>query len=280
MTGKERAFIIQQIGAKDSPERKRADEIYEGIIVPAVEGAGLEPYRADLDLTPGAITSKMLAELLNARVVIADLTGRNPNVFYELGITHSFARPLISIADSSRSLPFDAKDERIIELGEYPPNGLGLMQGQKAIALLRESLNIVLDDNYAPPTPLREVAANRSVDQLAPENPLAAEMAQMRETLEDIRRRIVPRAFIPQSVKEDIATLRRVITENASGLTPWDFDTLSDKTSDEQQSWVKALREKWESSQPPTRQKSTESKDADPWASDSNASGYSDEPPF
>jgi hypothetical protein len=59
----ERAFIIQQIGANDSPERRRADEIYEGIIVPAVKDAGLKPYRADLDLSPGAITPKMLAEL-------------------------------------------------------------------------------------------------------------------------------------------------------------------------------------------------------------------------
>src|ERR1700733_7469768 len=139
----ERVFVIQQIGASDSPERRRADEIYEGIIVPAVENSGLEAYRADLDATPGAVTPKMLSELLTARVVIADLTGRNPNVFYELGITHSFARPLISIADSSDSLPFDAKDERIIALGEYPPSGLGLMQGQKAIALLCESLRIV-----------------------------------------------------------------------------------------------------------------------------------------
>src|SRR5690242_2312174 len=99
----ERAFVIQQIGADDSPERRRADEIYEGIIVPAAESLGLEAYRADLDATPGAITPRMLSELLGARVVIADLTGRNPNVFYELGITHSFARPLISIADSVAS---------------------------------------------------------------------------------------------------------------------------------------------------------------------------------
>lgn len=180
----ERAFVIQQIGTADSPERRRADDIYDGIIVPAVQDAGLEPYRADLDFSPGAITPKLLAELLNARVVIADLTGRNPNVFYELGITHSFARPLISIADSASSLPFDAKDERIIELGEYLPTGLGLRQGQRAIASLGESLRIVLADGYTPPTPLRDVAANRSVDDLAPDEPLAAEMAQMRETLE------------------------------------------------------------------------------------------------
>jgi hypothetical protein len=186
----EKAFTIQQIGPRDSPERKRADEIYEGIIVPAVEETGLEPYRADLDLTPGAITPKMLSELLGARVVIADLTGRNANVFYELGITHSFARPLISIAESSSALPFDAKDERVIELGECPPSGLGFRQGQLAIASLRQSLEIVLAESYVPRSPLREVAANRSVDQLAPDNPLAAEMAQMREALDQIRQKI------------------------------------------------------------------------------------------
>jgi hypothetical protein len=90
----DRVFVIMQIGAKDSHERKRADEIYNFIISPAVKAAGLEPYRADLDFSPGAITPKMLSELLAARIVIADLTGRNPNVFYELGIAHSFSRAL------------------------------------------------------------------------------------------------------------------------------------------------------------------------------------------
>jgi len=187
----ERLFVIQQIGAKESPERKRADDIYECIIIPAAREVGLKPYRADLDLTPGSITPKMLSELLSARVVIADLTGRNPNVFYELGVTHSFARPVISIADSASSLPFDAKDERIIELGDYPAGGLTARQGQRAHASLVESLKIVLRDGYTVRSPLQEVAANRSVDQLAPENPLAAEMAQMRQALEDIRQGIL-----------------------------------------------------------------------------------------
>lgn len=154
-----RAFIIMQIGAKDSFERKRADEIYRFIIAPAVRDAGLDPYRADQDLTPGSITPKFLSELLNARLVIADLTGRNPNVFYELGIAHSFTRPLISIADTADSLPFDAKDERVIELGEYPPSGLTYAQGERAKNALQESLRIVLSDNYVPSSPLREVVS-------------------------------------------------------------------------------------------------------------------------
>ena len=247
----ERAFIIMQVGAKDSPERKRADEIYEFIVVPSVKNAGLEPYRADLDLSPGAITPKMLSELLSARLVIADLTGRNPNVFYELGITHSFARPLISIADSSSSLPFDAKDERVIELGEYSASGLTYAQGEQAKASLQTSLGVVLNEDYLPPSPLREVAANRSVDQLAPENPIAAEMAQMRETLEDIRKRVMPRATIPRGLREDIQVLREVVEANLRSLEDADFEHLATaNTSPEQDKWTEKLLERWRSNAP------------------------------
>jgi hypothetical protein len=265
----DRAFIIQQIGAKDSPERKRADEIYNFIIVPAVRDAGLEPYRADLDLSPGAITPKMLGELLDARLVIADLTGLNPNVFYELGITHSFARPLISIADSSRSLPFDARDERVIELGDYPATGLTYVQGEQAKTSLQASLKIVLAEGYSPPSPLREVAANQSVDQLAPDNPVAAEMAQMRETLEEIRKRVTPRAVIPSSTRHDISALRAVIRRNIQYLDDRDFEILGDEaTSTDQDTWTDKLREDWTKTQ------------RDPFAPGSKDSEVDDEPPF
>ena len=271
----ERAFVIQQIGAKDSPERRRADEIFNYVIVPAVKDAGLDPYRADLDLTPGAITPKMLAELLSARVVIADLTGRNPNVFYELGITHSFACRLISIADSSKILPFDAKDERVIELGEYPSTGLGWVQGQDASKSLRDSLRIVLDDNYVAPSPLREVATNRSIDQLANKDPHAAEMAQIREALEDIRKRITPRVSTPQSVRNDVSALRSIVENNVGYLVELEIDELEAESSTEQKKWAESLRKIWESSQSPK----VTATDSDPWATD-GPGGYSDEPPF
>lgn len=177
----------------------------------------------------------MLAELLNARVVIADLTGRNPNVFYELGITHSFARPMES---------------------------------------LRESLRIVLDADYTPPSPLRDVAANRSVDDLAPENPLAAEMAQIRETLEEVRKNVTPRTYIPPSAREDISVLRSFIEENIKEFDPWSIDKLSEgKVSDGQRKWAQELIAK------PGSTKAPKAKNEDPWASD-GPGGYSDESPF
>ena len=276
----ERAFIIMQVAAKDSPERKRADEIYNFIVVPAVKDAGLEPYRADLDLSPGAITPKMLLELLSARVVIADLTGRNPNVFYELGITHSFARPLISIADSSDSLPFDAKDERVIELGEYVASGLTYAQGEQAKSSLQESLKIVLADDYSPPSPLREVAANRSVDQLAPENPIAAEMAQFRETLEDIRKSVAPRVSIPRSLQVDIAALREVIRWNILSLDDEDFAMLSTpETSPSQDSWAEKLHVEWVAHRRPRADELRKSSPSAP-KQESGDGGFTDEPPF
>jgi hypothetical protein len=283
----DRVFVIQQIGAKDSLERKRADEIFNYIVAPAVKAVGLDPYRADLDLTPGAITPKMLTELLNARVVIADLTGRNPNVFYELGITHSFARPLISIADSISELPFDAKDERVIELGEYPSSGLAYVQGEQAKAYLQESLRIVLAADYSPPSPLREVAANASVDQLAPENPVAAEMAQMREALEEIRKSVTPRTIrsVPNSVKADLEALRSVVERNMSYLDDTDFDMLiTAETSRQQDDWAGKLQIRWaresgrSSSQAGSRRGSPQD---DPWATEStDSNSLSDEPPF
>lgn len=286
----DKAFVIQQIGAKDSPERKRADEIYNFIIAPVVREAGLEPYRADLDNTPGAITPKMLGELLAARLVIADLTGRNPNVFYELGITHSFARPLVSIADAVTSLPFDAKDERIIALGNFPPDGLGFAQGEQAKSELRESVKLVLTDGYTPDSPLKETAANRSVDDLAPDNPIAAELAQMREALEEIRKTVRPRTIrtTPPDVREDLKVLREVVLRNLGYLDQSDFNMLvTQLTSTSHDEWAGKLQDEWESSQKsivssPGRRRPSPPDDS--WDESSSTksqdSDDADEPPF
>jgi hypothetical protein len=133
------AFVIMQVGQKGSPDRRRADEVYRYVVTPALEKVALAAYRSDLDPTPGPVNPQMLRRLLEARIVIADLTGRNPNVFYELGIVHSFARPVVALVDSARSLPFDAQDERVIELGEHR-DALSVTQAEEARAALGRAL--------------------------------------------------------------------------------------------------------------------------------------------
>lgn len=271
-----KVFVVMQVGAKDSTERKRADEIYKYIVAPAVDSVGLVPYRSDLDYAPGAITPRFLSELLAARVVIADLTGNSPNVFYELGIAHSFVCPLVSIADSAKSLPFDAKDERVIELGEYPAGALPMAQGVEARELLQASLEVVLREGYEPPSPLRGAAANLSIDRLIPSDPKAAELAQIRESLEEIRKEIAPRMVVPRNVQIELSAFRKVVEANLGFLDDADFATLTEVgTSPTHRRWVEDLKNKWvERREDPWASPPKE----DPWASDNL--GYSDEPPF
>jgi hypothetical protein len=95
----------------------------------------------------------------------------------------------------------------------------------------------------------------------------------MRETLEDIRKRLTPRMVIPPHMREDIAVLRRVIMENINNLDPWSLDDLAgEKVSEEQRKWARDLRAKWQLAN---------IKDAvDASASESSPGGYTDEPPF
>lgn len=271
---RDRAFVVMQVGEKESPERRRADDIFKFIITPALGEFDIEAYRADLDPSPGGINSKMLSALVTSRLVIADLTGRNPNVFYELGIVHSFAKPLISIADAASSLPFDTKDERVIELGAWSDVGLTYAQGELAKRSLIESLKVVLADGYLPPSPLRDLAANRSLDELAPDNPVAAELAQMRETLEEIRVRMVPRApSVPLSIREDLRVLREAVERNVGALEDWEMDELTTEiTSTAHDRWLAELRAKAAAASLPELS-------SDPWASPPSASP-TDEPPF
>jgi hypothetical protein len=264
----QQAFVVMQIGDKGTPERKRADEIYSFVVMPVLEEFGIQSYRADLDPTPGQITPQMLRTLLDARVVIADLTGRNPNVFYELGVVHSFARPIIALADSSKALPFDTHDERVIELGEYR-EVLRVPQAEEAKASLRKALEVVLDSGYRPASPLTEAAASRSLDELAPENPVAAELGAIREALEEVRQNVAPRSVLPASTRAEIASMRSMIESLVSEgrITEEDLAALIDEsTSDAFDNWVDARKfqaEKVRNSRP--RSKSSQ---------------FSDEPPF
>ena len=58
-----------------------------------------------------------------SRVVIGDCSGRNPNVFYELGIAHTLGRDVILITQNEADIPFDLRHLRYVP---YPNNGEGL----------------------------------------------------------------------------------------------------------------------------------------------------------
>jgi hypothetical protein len=107
-------FVVSPIGGDGSDARKRADMVLRYVIEPAAQKAGLKAERADASNAPGDITVQLLDDLMSARAVVADLSGLNPNVFYELAVAHSFRKPVVTIADEGTSLPFDVVAQRTI----------------------------------------------------------------------------------------------------------------------------------------------------------------------
>lgn len=113
---KKRCFVISPIGEAGSPTRARSDKVLSQIIRPAVEECGYAVFRADELDQPGLITSQVVRHILQDELVVADLTERNPNVFYELGIRHLSGKPLVQLIAKGESIPFDVAGMRTIPL--------------------------------------------------------------------------------------------------------------------------------------------------------------------
>ena len=90
------------------------DEVYRVLLAPALRAAGYEVARADTTLNQRAIMQDVIRGLLAADVVVADLTGQNPNVFYELGIAHVLEKPVVLLAQRTDDIPFDLKAYRAV----------------------------------------------------------------------------------------------------------------------------------------------------------------------
>jgi chaperonin GroEL len=97
------------------PFKPPFDSYYEGILKPAAKMAGLEARRADEIYGTGPIIQDIWKQIWGAAVVIADVTGKNPNVNYELGICHTLGVPTVIITQSFDDVPFDYRHRRCIE---------------------------------------------------------------------------------------------------------------------------------------------------------------------
>jgi tetratricopeptide (TPR) repeat protein len=105
-------FVVMGFGKKTDFETGRVldlDKSYRNMIKPAVEAAGLKCIRADEIVHSGLIDAPMYEQLLNADVVVADLSTSNKNAFYELGVRHAL-RPFTTVViceDGIKTFPFD-----------------------------------------------------------------------------------------------------------------------------------------------------------------------------
>jgi tetratricopeptide (TPR) repeat protein len=109
------AFVAMPFGKKPGQDGAIIDfnAIYETLLKPAIEAAGLDVFRADEEQAAGDIKTDMFQELLIADLVVVDLTVDNPNVWYELGVRHALrARGIVLVQGPRANQPFDIYTDR------------------------------------------------------------------------------------------------------------------------------------------------------------------------
>ena len=102
-----KAFIIMPF------EKPWSDRIWKKMLKPTCRNLGMEAVRAD-GLYGQNVMEDVWRGLATARIIIADITGRNPNVFYELGIAHTLGKEVILLTQNEKDIPFDLKGFRHI----------------------------------------------------------------------------------------------------------------------------------------------------------------------
>ena len=108
------AFYITPIGEAGSEQRDHSDLFLGSIVEPALETLKLKVIRADQIDRPGVITKQVIEYLFKSRLVIADLSYHNPNVFYELAIRHMLRKPVVQLMRGVDKIPFDVNQVRTI----------------------------------------------------------------------------------------------------------------------------------------------------------------------
>ena len=111
-------------------------DYFSSVYEPAIKQAGLKPVRADDDIFgTGKIIDQIWQGINRAKVLVAELTSRNPNVFYELGLAHALNKPVVLVSRSEADVPFDLQHIRVIYYYVSDP-----FWGQKLIEKVSENI--------------------------------------------------------------------------------------------------------------------------------------------
>lgn len=176
-------FVIGPIGKDGSSERKHSDLLLNALIKQVLQHDefGYAVKRADEDADPGMIGDRVVSDIINAELVVADLTDLNPNAFYELGIRHSTEKPTIHVARAGTQLPFDNIAHRTIFVDLTDWHSI-----EQARTRLAESIRATQALDYKVSNPITQ--ANASFRMRQSEDPRDRVVAAMQDRLASIEK--------------------------------------------------------------------------------------------
>ncbi len=111
------AFVLMPFKQQEFDQK-----VYSDVIKPTVEKElGICCIRSDEETKPGVINNQIFTMILKAKLIIAETTSRNPNVFYEVGMAHAFNKDVFIFNSSKKNkkLPFDIITNRAVFYDDY-----------------------------------------------------------------------------------------------------------------------------------------------------------------
>lgn len=148
------------------PFAEKYKEVYEQVYKPVCEANNLRCWRVDEIAGPGSITNDIVEGIIDADVVLADLTSMNPNVFYELGIAHTVGNKTIMTSQSREDVPFDIANFRIIFYEQ------SISGSKKLVSALDSAIKELLKALDRTNNPVQSVLNNRAAFHLNRRIPL------------------------------------------------------------------------------------------------------------
>ncbi len=112
---KEKCFVIMPISDPEGYETGHFKCVYEDILRPAIEAAGYEAFRVDEQKSSNLIQVSIIEEIINAPMAVCDLSTRNPNVLFELGIRQAFDLPVVLVQEEGTKRIFDISNINTID---------------------------------------------------------------------------------------------------------------------------------------------------------------------
>lgn len=144
-TNKPTCFVISPIGADGSDTRVQADDFLELLIEPTLQKFNFEVIRADRIARPSIITNDIVQLVQQSELCIIDVTGGNPNVFYECGRRHESGKPFLQLVRKGEEgkLPFDVAGIRTIPYDLSSPRSVLTTQN-----LLQEFIEQIISTGF------------------------------------------------------------------------------------------------------------------------------------
>jgi len=145
----DQCFVIMPISSQNGYDDGHFQLVYEDIIRPSILASGLKPFRADETKNTNLIQLDILRNVVESPIAICDMSSKNPNVFYELGMRQAFDMPTVLVRDEITEAPFDVNGLRYVTYKKDMKH--------RNVVLAIEELTLAIKDTYSKRTDKSEI---------------------------------------------------------------------------------------------------------------------------